>query len=101
MNILDNLDIDIPEEVVSGACTGVDQSGEEWAKFYNIPIKQFKPDWDKFGKRAGPIRNSQMAAYGDILLLIWDGRSRGSYNMKTQMQALEKPVYEVILKDKE
>jgi hypothetical protein len=39
-----------------------------------------------------------MAEYADALLLIWDGKSRGSLNMKQQMLKLEKPVYEVIVK---
>jgi hypothetical protein len=87
----------ITEEVCGGA-EGVDTEGQHWASHYNVPVKIFRADWDKHGKAAGPIRNKQMAEYGDVLLLIWDGESRGSANMKKQMQGLNKPVYEVILK---
>jgi hypothetical protein len=68
-------------EVVSGGASGVDASGEAFAKEFNIPIKVFKPDWDKYGKSAGPKRNRQMALYGDFLLLIWNRDSPGSKNM--------------------
>jgi hypothetical protein len=39
-----------------------------------------------------------MVDYADVLLLIWDGESRGSKNMKETMIKLGKPVYEVILR---
>ena len=48
----------------------------------DIPIKRFLPDWDNFGKSAGLRRNDEMSSYADVLLLIWDGESRGSSNMK-------------------
>lgn len=88
-------------EVVSGTAKGVDTAGEEYADFHRIPVKKFYPDWNTHGKAAGPIRNRQMAEYADALLLIWDGTSRGSASMKTEMSLLGKPVYEVIIKPKE
>ena len=68
-------------EVVSGGCAGPDRCGEKWAKAHNIPVKQFLPNWNEYGKAAGPIRNRQMADYADALVAIWDGRSRGIKNM--------------------
>lgn len=85
-------------EVVSGCAEGVDTEGYHWASHWDIPVKQFRPDWNKHGKAAGPIRNEEMAKYGDVLLLIWDGESKGSANMKSQMKKLKKPVYEILLK---
>jgi len=85
-------------EIVSGCCpTGADHAGEIYGEFYSIPVTLFKPDWETHGRAAGPIRNKQMAEYGDALLLIWDGESRGSRNMKYNMKELNKPVYEVIM----
>ncbi len=84
-------------EVVSGMAKGVDTAGLAWANSYEVPIKDF-PYKREFGKAGGPIRNKQMAEYADALLLIWDGESRGSANMKKEMLALDKPVYEVVLR---
>jgi hypothetical protein len=39
-----------------------------------------------------------MAEEADALLLIWDGESKGSANMKKEMLFKNKPVYEVILR---
>jgi hypothetical protein len=96
-------------EVVCGMAPGVDLAGKyfaenDWKLDYPlcsdrpIPVKEFPADWDKHGKAAGPIRNKEMAEYADALLLIWDGSSRGSANMKSEMQKLGKPVYEVIIR---
>ena len=68
-------------EVVSGLATGVDTLGMRWAKEKNIPVKEFRAEWELHGKAAGPIRNSQMAKYADAVIVIWDGESRGSKNM--------------------
>lgn len=71
------------KEVVSGGARGIDLAGENFAQSYNVPIKRFPADWDKHGKAAGPIRNAEMADYADALVLIWDGRSKGSANMRS------------------
>lgn len=85
-------------EVVSGGAGGIDKCGEFFATYYNVDLKRFPADWDTHGKAAGVIRNKQMAEYADALLLIWDGKSRGSANMKKEMEKLGKPIYEVIIK---
>jgi hypothetical protein len=87
-----------PLEVVCGGAHGIDYSGHIWAGRRCYPVKMFLADWEKHGKAAGPIRNKLMALYADELLLVWDGVSRGSANMKKEMLALKKPVYECILK---
>lgn len=92
-------------EVVSGTASGVDRSGEKWClEMQKLcgekgpKLSRFPAEWDTHGKVAGPIRNNQMAAYADALLLIWDGKSRGSAHMKSAMERLGKPVYEAVLK---
>ena len=98
IDIIFPMTVPLPTEVVCGCCKGIDLSGANWAEFQGIPIKRFKPDWDGLGRKAGPIRNQQMAEYGNVLLLVWDGKSKGSANMKKQMEALNKPVYEIVFK---
>jgi hypothetical protein len=41
---------------------GADEIAYWWAVTNNVPVKDFPPDWNKFGPPAGPRRNSQMAA---------------------------------------
>lgn len=85
-------------EVVSGGSKGIDFLGELFAQSYDIHLKEFPADWETHNKAAGPIRNKQMAEYADALLLIWNGESKGSKNMKETMIKLGKPVYEIIIK---
>jgi hypothetical protein len=65
-------------EIVSGGAKGVDKLGERFAKENNIPIKQFLPDWNTYGKKAGIIRNVQMVDYCDLAIFFWDGESKGT-----------------------
>jgi hypothetical protein len=89
---VDNSDFYI-KEVVSGAARGVDALGERYALENSLPCMQFHADWDKYGRRAGPIRNSEMAKYADAAIVVWDASSTGSRNMIEQMKRLNKPCY--------
>ena len=86
------------KEVVSGCAQGVDEMGMYWAWEQEIKVKKSPANWEMHGKAAGPIRNKQMAKYADALLLVWDGESKGSLSMKTEMLKLNKPVHEVIMR---
>lgn len=41
-------------EIISGVAKGANALGEQYANEKGFPIKQFLPDWDKYGKTAGP-----------------------------------------------
>lgn len=92
--MLSNFDI---TEVVSGTAQGVDRLGEKVAETLNIPIKQFPADWNKYGKRAGILRNIEMANYADALIAVWDGKSKGTKQMIDYAKAknLKVFVYEI------
>jgi glycerophosphoryl diester phosphodiesterase len=68
-------------EIVSGGAKGADRCGEFIAQFFSLPVKQFIPDWDGLGKRAGFVRNTEMAEYADALLAFWDKKSKGTAHM--------------------
>lgn len=72
------------DEVVSGEARGVDRTAKQYAINYGIKYKPFPADWSKYGKAAGPIRNKEMAEYGDALIAIWDSKSRGTEDMIQQ-----------------
>lgn len=89
---IESLNLDITE-VISGDAQGPDMLGEIYASVKNIPCKIMKADWNKHGKAAGPIRNKEMAEYGDCAIIFWDGISRGTKNMINNMYKLNKPAY--------
>ena len=87
-------------EVISGCANGVDSLGEQWALQNNIQIKKFPADWTRFGKNAGPIRNQLMIDYvgkDGGLIIIWNGKSKGSANILKQAKGKEIQIYEKII----
>ena len=90
LNAIENAPFEITE-VVSGCCRGVDQLGERWAKENGIPTKIFRANFFQYGKRAGPLRNKEMAEYADALIAIWDGKSNGTKDMINKMKRVKKP----------
>jgi len=65
-------------EIISGCARGVDEEGEHWARSLGLKVLHFPADWDKFGKRAGFLRNKEMIDVADGLIAIWDGESKGT-----------------------
>lgn len=74
-------------EIVSGTARGADQLGERLAAEDGFSLKRFPADWNTYGKRAGYLRNEQMAKYAvsdghyGVLVAFWDGVSRGTKHM--------------------
>lgn len=71
----------IPTEIVSGTARGTDRLGEKWAYENNIKLVKFPADWNTYGKRAGYIRNDQMACYADAAVIFWLNESKGTKHM--------------------
>lgn len=67
-------------QVVCGLARGVDMLGATYARLNNIPIAEFRAQWDLYGRSAGFKRNKQMIEYADAAIIIWDGFSKGSKN---------------------
>lgn len=75
-------------EIISGGAKGADTLAIKFAKEYNLNYKVMNADWNKYGKRAGIIRNAEMLTYAisnpnDIAILIsfWNGTSKGTKHM--------------------
>lgn len=73
--------------IISGGAVGADTLGERYAKERGYSLIQFPANWDKYGKRAGYIRNAEMAKYAvadgsyGVLFAFWDCESKGTKNM--------------------
>jgi hypothetical protein len=78
-------------EVVHGGCRGIDTIAGAWAKERDIPVRVFYADWKTHGKKAGPLRNKQMAEYGEALIAI-PGAGNGTWNMVHNMNLQGKPI---------
>ncbi len=72
------VDVNRITEIVSGGARGVDTAAAHFADKQDIKLKIFLPDWDKFGRAAGPIRNRKIIDYCDEVIAFWDGKSPGT-----------------------
>lgn len=70
-----------PPTIISGTANGADKLGERFATQFNLDVLRFVPDWDKFGKRAGYLRNEEMAKNATHCIVFWDGISKGTAHM--------------------
>lgn len=79
--------------IVEGGARGADALAEFFAKEHSgVAHKQFPADWDKHGKSAGHIRNSEMAKYCDFGIAFWDGKSKGTRSMVEKLERMDKEV---------
>lgn len=79
-------------EIVSGGARGVDLAAAEYAKKNGIPLKEFLPDYPRFGKAAPLKRNQQIIEYADTVLAFWDGKSRGTKYVINYCGKVGKPI---------
>lgn len=81
------------EEVISGGATGADSLGARWAQDQGIQLTVFRPDWEKFGKSAGFIRNADIIKSSDAVVCFWDGQSRGTRHSMKLAHEQRKPIF--------
>lgn len=73
--------------IISGTARGADTLGEQYASENNLTLYKFPADWNQYGKRAGFIRNTEMANFAikdenyGALIAFWDGYSKGTRHM--------------------
>lgn len=85
--------------ILSGCSGAVDREAIRFARISNWPCRRYPADWETHGKAAGPIRNEEMAKNADTLILIWNGRSRGSADMKRRAETHGLKIYERLVGD--
>lgn len=80
---MDNYLSDVMDEVaiVCGKARGADTLGERYALDHGYSVLAFPAEWNRFGKTAGYIRNTEMAKNADALVAFWDGKSLGTKHM--------------------
>ncbi len=77
---------------VSGNCRGADSLGEKYAAENSFNLELYPADWNRFGKRAGPLRNKYMVEISDYIICFWDGKSRGTKSVIDFAQIFHKPL---------
>lgn len=105
-------------EIISGMASGADSLAVQFANNYSLKLVEFPADWDnlevspckimenshgRYNALAGHNRNRAMAEYATsddnfgVLILFWDGKSKGSKNMKNQAVIFGMKIFEIFI----
>lgn len=66
------------EAVISGGARGADALAARFAAAYHLPLIVVPADWKRHGRKAGPLRNTEIVSRSDTVAAFWDGFSRGT-----------------------
>lgn len=92
-NVLDKLNKQDPiTELMHGGARGADTLSRLWAEARDVESRAFYPDWDRYGKAAGPIRNNQILNQSPDALVAFLG-GRGTAHMTSAAERRGIPVY--------
>lgn len=88
----ENRDIPNLHYIISGGAAGADTLAELYAKENGVKMKILKPDWQKYGKKAGILRNKDIVENANFLLAFWDGKSPGTKHIIAYAKIKNLPV---------
>jgi len=81
-------------EIVSGGAKGIDTLARNYAEANGLKLVEFLPDYEKYGRGATLVRNTEIIKYADIVLTIpLKGKSKGTYDDIKKTQSLGKRLY--------
>lgn len=86
---LDKLHAQRPiSDLIHGGASGADALAGEWAA-HKRGIRRYisKPDWDRHGKAAGPIRNAHMLTWKPDLVVAFPGGKGTAHMVKIAREA--------------
>jgi len=67
--------------VVHGAARGADTMAGRWAAERGVPFVSYPANWETYGKRAGPLRNTEMLQLEKPDLVIAFPGGKGTADM--------------------
>ena len=91
-------DLPVTSTIVHGNARGADRFAHQEAQKLGLLVEPHPADWEAHGKRAGLIRNKEMAALGaDLCIALWNGSSRGTQHMLEMAREQDIPVEVVVV----
>jgi len=78
--------------LIEGGSTGVDNLARRWAFARGIAVATHRADWDRYQRRAVPVRNARMLREGRPELVVAFKGGRGTAHMVTIAAAALVPV---------
>ena len=75
------------DTVIEGDARGADRMAGEWAQCHGVQNLKFRAEWEKLGRKAGPIRNQLMLDEGRPDLVVAFPGGRGTADMVRRARA--------------
>ena len=79
------------DTIISGGAIGVDTLAEQYADTHRLSKYIIRPDYKLYGRGAPLRRNAQMVDMADAVLVVWDGKSRGTLFTLNYAKEQKKP----------
>ena len=79
-------------EIVSGGAVGVDTLAERYAREHGLAMTVFLPEYERYGKNATLLRNTDIVNHADAVYVFMHNESRGSADTASKCLAFGKPV---------
>lgn len=85
-------------EIVSGGVSGIDTLAEQWADIRHMPKLIIRADYTGDRGRAASLwRGKLIVEAAELVLAIWDGKSRGTKRAVDYAKRIGKPVQIVLM----
>ena len=76
LNTLENI-----TSIISGGAKGADSLAEQYALQHSIDVVVIKPDWKRYNRGAGLVRNKEIVDMADLVVAFWNGKSKGTLDV--------------------
>ena len=83
-------------EIISGGAKGVDTCAANYAREHGIKLTEFLPQYTRYGRAAPIVRNKEIVDYADLVIIFWNGSSKGTRSVIDYAKKIGKP-HRVIL----
>lgn len=72
--------------LIEGGAPGADFMARKFAEWQGIPVQTFEAEWDRHGRKAGPLRNRRMIVEGKPDLVVAFEGGKGTADMVRQAE---------------
>ena len=80
------------DTIISGGASGMDSIAEQYADRHKISKYIVRPNYARYGRTAPLKRNEAMVDMSDEILIVWDGKSKGTLHTIKYAKKARKPI---------
>ena len=95
-NITAIFEVNKISEIISGGAIGADTLAEIFADEYHIKKTIIKPEWNKYGRGAGLMRNTEIVKQADFVFAFYK-KSKGTKDTIEKALKSNTPLFIVLL----